>query len=124
MADTGPDKQFLDFLRAGRFMLQRSAADSRYVFYPRVAGPGDGAELEWVEASGHGRVYSTTVVRKKPPEPSYNVALIDLAEGPRMMSRVEGVTPEEVTIGMSVRAKIIAGDTEPFVVFVPVDTAQ
>jgi uncharacterized OB-fold protein len=36
-----------------------------------------------------------------------------------MMSRVEGVTPEEVTIGMDVQAKIIREDDEPFVVFVP-----
>ncbi|HVY85909.1 MAG TPA: OB-fold domain-containing protein [Caulobacterales bacterium] len=122
MSDTGPDQQFLAFLREGRFMIQRAQSDGRYVFYPRVAGPGDGAELEWVEASGEGRVYSTTVVRKKPPEPSYNVALVDLAEGPRMMSRVEGVAPEAVRIGMAVRAKIVAGE-EPFIVFVPAETA-
>jgi uncharacterized OB-fold protein len=119
MTETGPDKQFFDFLREGRFMLQRAVNDGRFIFYPRAAAPGDGAALEWVEASGKGCVYSTTIVRKKSPEPSYNVALIDLAEGPRMMSRVEGVTPEEVTIGMDVQAKIIREDDEPFVVFVP-----
>jgi uncharacterized protein len=118
MAESGPDEQFRAFLREGRFMLQRSLSDGRYVFYPRAAAPGDGAALEWVEAIGAGRVYSTTVVRKKPPEPSYNVALIDLAEGPRMMSRVEGVAPEEVKIGMKVRARIVAAE-EPFVVFEP-----
>jgi hypothetical protein len=123
MAETGPDEQFRSFLREGRFMLQRSASDGRYVFYPRVAAPGDGAALEWVEASGKGRVYSTTIVRKKPPEPSYNVALIDLAEGPRMMSRVEGLAPEEVKIGMAVHAKIVGGE-EPFVVFTPADEAS
>ncbi|MGE0742383.1 MAG: Zn-ribbon domain-containing OB-fold protein [Hyphomonadaceae bacterium] len=118
MAEAGPDEQFRAFLREGRFMLQRARSDGRYVFYPRVAAPGDGAALDWVEASGNGRVYSTTVVRKKPPEPSYNVALIDLAEGPRMMSRVEGVAPEDVKIGMAVRARIVDGD-EPFIVFEP-----
>ncbi|QGZ96213.1 Zn-ribbon domain-containing OB-fold protein [Terricaulis silvestris] len=119
MADAGPDEQFRAFLREGRFMLQRAASDGRFVFYPRAVAPGDGAALEWVEASGRGRVYSTTVVRKKPPEPSYNVALIDLAEGPRMMSRVEGVAPEDVKIGMAVRARIVVSGDEPFVVFEP-----
>jgi hypothetical protein len=123
VSESGPDKQFVDFLRAGRFMLQRAVNDGRYVFYPRAAAPGDGAALEWVEASGAGCVYSTTVVRKKPPEPSYNVALIDLAEGPRMMSRVEGVAPEDVKIGMAVRAKIVEGGDGPYVVFVPADGA-
>lgn len=119
MADIGPDEQFRAFLREGRFMIQRAKSDGRFVFYPRIAAPGDGAELEWVEASGQGRVYSTTIVRKKPPEPSYNVALIDLAEGPRMMSRVEGLAPDAVKIGMQVRAKIIVQNEEPIVVFEP-----
>lgn len=122
MVETGPDKQFFDFLREGRFMLQR-AGNGRYVFYPRAVAPGDGGPLEWVEASGRGRVYSTTVVRKKPPEPSYNVALIDLAEGPRMMSRVEGVAAEDVTIGMEVAAQIVEGE-EPYIVFTPVSAAS
>ncbi len=105
-------------------MLQRAASDGRYVFYPRVTAPGDGADLEWVEASGNGVVYSTTIVRKKPPEPSYNVALIDLAEGPRLMSRVEGVAPEGVTIGMPVKAKIVQGGDDPVLIFVPADAAS
>lgn len=123
MSETGPDKAFFDYLRQGRFMLQRAVSDGRYVFYPRAVAPGDGAALEWVEASGLGRVYSTTVVRKKPPEPSYNVALIDLAEGPRMMSRVEGIAPEAVTIGMAVKAKIDASGEEPVVVFTPAEAS-
>ena len=61
-------------------------------------------EWEWVEASGLGTVYSTTVVRSK--SGNHNVALIDLAEGPRMMSRVVGLCPESVVIGMQVRARI------------------
>lgn len=123
MSETGPDKAFFDYLRQGRFMLQRAVSDGRYVFYPRAVAPGDGAALEWVEASGRGRVYSTTVVRKKPPEPSYNVALIDLAEGPRMMSRVEGIAPEAVTIGMAVKASIDTSGEEPVVVFTPAEAS-
>jgi uncharacterized OB-fold protein len=47
------------------------------------------------------------------------VALIDLAEGPRMMSRVIGIAPEAVEIGMNVKARII-DDGGPIVVFEPV----
>ena len=46
-------------------------------------------------------VYATTVVRPRGGEP-YNVALIDTDEG-RRMTRVEGVAPEDVRIGMEVR---------------------
>jgi len=115
---THPDAEFRAFLAEGRFMIQRSKSSGVHVFYPRAIAPGTGArDLEWVEASGRGVVYSTTVVRKKPPEPSYNVALIDLAEGPRMMSRVEGLDPAAVTIGMAVQARIVDQDGEPVVVF-------
>ncbi|MGR4865992.1 Zn-ribbon domain-containing OB-fold protein [Caulobacter sp. LARHSG274] len=115
---THPDAEFRAFLAQGRFMIQRSKGDGVHVFYPRVLAPGTGArDLEWVQASGRGVVYSTTVVRKKPPEPSYNVALIDLAEGPRMMSRVEGLDPAALAIGMAVQARIVDQDGEPVVVF-------
>ncbi|MDR6534083.1 putative OB-fold protein [Caulobacter rhizosphaerae] len=121
---THPDAEFRAFLVAGRFMIQRSKSSGVHVFYPRAVAPGTGArDLEWVEASGRGVVYSTTVVRKKPPEPSYNVALIDLAEGPRMMSRVEGVEPAAVAIGMAVQARIVDQDGEPVVVFDAVEPA-
>lgn len=115
---THPDAEFRAFLAEGRFMIQRSKSSGAHVFYPRAVAPGTGArDLEWVQASGCGVVYSTTVVRKKPPEPSYNVVLVDLAEGPRMMSRVEGVDPAAVAIGMAVQARIVDQDGEPVVVF-------
>jgi uncharacterized OB-fold protein len=85
-----------------------------------VAEPSTGStNLEWVPASGRGTVYSTTVVRQKPPELPYNVALIDLAEGPRMMSRVVGAPPGEVRIGRAVIASIVTEEGEPLVVFAP-----
>ena len=120
MTDVHPEQDFLAYLAQGRFMLQRSRESGRYIFYPRVAEPGTGCtDLEWVEASGAGTVYSTTVIRQKPPAPNYNLALIDLAEGPRMMSRVEGVPPEAVRIGMRVTAKVIHENEIPLLVFQP-----
>ena len=115
-----PDADYRRHLAAGRFMLQRSRGSGAFVFYPRVAEPGSGAtDLEWVEASGRGSVYSTTTVRCKPPAADYNVVLIDLAEGPRMMSRVVGIAPDAVAIGMPVVAKIVVEGDTPLVVFVP-----
>lgn len=120
MADVQPETQFAAFLEHGRFMLQRSRASGTCFFYPRVVEPGTGnTDLEWVEASGDGVVYSTTVIRQKPPTPHYNLALIDLAEGTRMMSRVDGVPPEQVKIGMKVRAKVIRENDKPLLVFEP-----
>jgi len=120
MAELHPELEFFAFLQAGRFMIQRSRESNRCFFYPRVAEPGTGStDLEWVAASGQGIVYSTTVVRQKPPAPSYNVAIIELAEGPRLMSRVDGVAPESVRIGLAVRAVIKREDDKPILVFEP-----
>jgi uncharacterized OB-fold protein len=115
-----PEMEWRAHLAEGRFMLQRSRSTGGYVFYPRVAEPGTGADdLEWVEASGHGVVHSVTVVHRKSPAENYNVALIELAEGPRMMSRVDGLAPEAVAIGAPVQARIILESDQPLLVFVP-----
>jgi hypothetical protein len=58
------------------------------------------------------------VIHVKGLEP-YNVALIDLDEGFRMMSRVEGMAPHEVCIGMRVQMKMTKGpDGKALPVFV------
>ncbi len=74
--------------------------------------------MKWVEVSGRGVVYSTSVVRRKPDRGGdYNISLIDLEEGPRIMSRVMDVEPDEVTIGMAVSAHVGLIDDKPAVVF-------
>ncbi|HEX9183212.1 MAG TPA: OB-fold domain-containing protein [Burkholderiales bacterium] len=111
---SGPEKQYLDKLAAGRFEIQRCAACTKHVFYPRVLCPHCGSErLDWVAPSGRGTVYSTTIVRRKPADGGdYNVCLVDLVEGPRMLSRVAGVAPGEVRIGMAVKARLAEGLVE------------
>ena len=58
--------------------------------------------MEWRVSSGRGTVYSTTTIYRRGGAP-YNVSLIDLEEGFRMMSRVDEIPSEEVCIGMAVR---------------------
>ena len=130
-----PEAEWRAYLAKGRFMIQRSRSTGGHVFYPRVIEPGTGADdLEWVEASGQGVVHAVTVVRKKDPAESYNVVLVvrkkdpaesynvvlvDLTEGPRLMSRVDGIHVDEVRIGMKVRARIVEEEDKPLLVFVP-----
>ena len=118
-----PERQYLEFLAQGRFMIQRSRLTGRHVFYPRIAEPLTGStDLEWVEASGRGSIYSVTVVRQRPPASDYNVALIDLDEGPRLMSRVDGLEPSAARIGMAVEARVIRENEAPLLIFVPAPT--
>ena len=107
-----PEREFLDHLAAGRFMLQRRrGGEGGWVFPPRMAQPGTGAgDLEWQEASGLGTVYATTVVRQKPPAADYNIVLVDLADG---------LAPHEVTIGLKVQARVVRENEQSLVVFFP-----
>jgi uncharacterized OB-fold protein len=120
-----PHDEYFAFLEKGQFMIQHSPSCGQYVFYPRVAAPGSGAtDLQWVPASGNGTVYATTVMRPRPPAGPYNVALVELAEGPRMMTRVEGLPAEQIVIGMTVRARIASEDGAPLVVFDVIDSGD
>lgn len=122
----GPDAEYARLLAAGRFEVQCCGACARYVFPPRTLCPHCGSgELAFGPVSGLATVYSTTVVRRRDAEGGpYNLALVDLDEGVRLMSRVEGVAPQEVRIGARVRSRIAPADagtdTPPLVVFDPV----
>jgi hypothetical protein len=118
MNETGPQAEWQAHLCAGRFMLQRARGSGCFVFPPRVAVPGSGeGDLQWVPASGRGTVHATTIVRCKPPAADYNVALIELEEGPRLMSTVPGLAAEDVHIGLPVQARIETTDEGPRLVF-------
>jgi uncharacterized protein len=114
----GPDEIWRTALAEGRFLLQQCHQCGTCRFPPALVCRDCGSpDFAWMEAAGQGDVYSTTTVRDR--EGSYNVSLVDLAEGARMMSRVEGVDPGSVHINMKVEARIVR-EPEPMVVFVPV----
>lgn len=114
-------------LDQGRFMIQRCGGCGQAVFQPRELCPHCGhGTLAFVAPAGTGTVYATTVVRRKPAEGGdYNVALIDLDEGCRLMSRVEGLAPTEVRIGQRVKARVqVSKDGKGLVLFDPVTTQE
>jgi uncharacterized OB-fold protein len=120
----GPDAQFAQALAQGRFQIQHCTACGQHVFYPRALCTHCGsAQLEWVAPSGAGQVYSSTTVRRKPESGGdYNVALVDLAEGSRLMSRIDGMPPDQVRIGMRVQARVIDDPAKgKLLVFIPQD---
>lgn len=95
--------------REKRFLYQWCTACAAPVFYPREVCPGClGSSLEWREASGRATVYTFSNVHR-PQMPNfilpapYTVALVELEEGPRIMTNIVGCDPEEVAVGMAVR---------------------
>jgi uncharacterized OB-fold protein len=98
----------------GRFLLQACDCGAR-IFPPRVVCPKCWAgELRWEQASGLATVYSFSVLERPPTEAfadlvPYVVAMVDLDEGPRMMTNIVGCPPPEVTVGMRVRVEFDEG---------------
>jgi uncharacterized OB-fold protein len=105
---------YWDAAREGRFVLQRCEACGQHQFYPRSICAACASErLAWTLALGRGRVKSFTVIRRAvsaayESEVPYVVALIELAEGPTLMSNVVGCAPEAVRIGALVRVRFDA----------------
>ena len=62
---------------------------------------------EWVPVGGHGTVYSFVIVHQPlrgwEDEVPYVVVIIELDEGPHILSNVVGVAPDRVDIGLSVQ---------------------
>jgi uncharacterized OB-fold protein len=108
-----------DALIQGKFIIQQCKSCGKHVFYPRVLCPHCGSiDMKWIEPTGRGVVYSTSVVRQKPEKGGdYNVALIELEEGPRMLSRVMDIEPAKVKIGMKVSAHVGLIDGQKAIVF-------
>ncbi|ARF56492.1 bifunctional MaoC family dehydratase N-terminal/OB-fold nucleic acid binding domain-containing protein [Streptomyces gilvosporeus] len=116
---------FWEGVAAHRLLIQRCGGCGALRF-PWLPGCNACASPEWdtVEASGEGTVYSYVVLHH-PRFPAftmsdgaadaagpYAVALIELAEGVRMVSNVVGVPYDEVRIGMPVRLAFLRVDEE------------
>ena len=105
-ADTRP---FWEACNEGRLLYQRCGGCGAAQFYPRSLCARCGAsELSWAEAEPRGTVHSFTVVHRAPSaafkeDVPYVLALVDLADGFRMMMNVVGCDPDAVRIGMPVR---------------------
>lgn len=92
--------------REGSLLLQQCGDCDGWQFYPRILCSHCGSRsLHWRAASGRGCIATFTVVRQ-PVSPAYEapyvVALVDLEEGPRMMSHIVGCDPESVRVGDAV----------------------
>ena len=101
-------REYWDGLAQGELRIQHCAACSKYVFYPRSICPHCFAsELVWVKAAGRGTVYSYTVVRQAfgrfAEDVPYVIAIVELDEGVRMMSRIADTPPEDVKVGAVVQ---------------------
>jgi uncharacterized OB-fold protein len=119
LAEASPLAVFQAYLAEGKLAYQHDTKTGRAVFYPRVIGPGSGnPDLTWRTSAGKGTVYAVTVISPRGEQP-YNIALVNMDEGFRLMSRVDGLPAESVQIGMRVRSRVHhpADGQSPYPVF-------
>lgn len=103
-------RPFWESLKAHAIELQKCGGCGRFVYYPRAVCPAClSDDLVWTSVSGRGVVHAFTIPSRH-PNPAfaarlpYVVALVELEEGPRILSNLVVVdpTPAAVKIGMPV----------------------
>jgi uncharacterized OB-fold protein len=121
-------RPFWDAAREGRLLIRRCRACGRAHHYPRPFCPHCWSELvEWEEASGNASLYTWSVVHENdlPPWPErvpYVAAVVELDEGPRMMTNVLDCAFDRLAVGMPLRVTFrSAGDEVTLPVFRPAD---
>ena len=98
----------------GKLLLQRCADCGRAGYYPRyVCANCHSTELVDIEASGKGRIYSYTVTTRGILEyadaGAYVLAMVELDEGPKMITNIIDCDPGAVSIGQ--RVEVVFCDT-------------
>jgi uncharacterized protein len=105
---TEESRPFWEGCQQGKLLLQYCGECHQYQFYPRLyCMQCSSKTLQWVEASGQGVIYSYTIIRQnKSPEyvndTPYNVAIVQLEEGPRLMSNIVELDPGDLRVDLPV----------------------
>jgi len=99
---------------AGDLALPQCQQCNRAFWYPRPLCPRCGSDrIAWIKARGSGRIHTFTVVRQS-PDPFFRtrvpfvVAVVELDEGPLILSNLVGCDIASVAIGMPVAAQFEA----------------
>jgi uncharacterized protein len=106
-------KPYWDGLRQQKLMLPRCRACGRAFFYPRVLCPRCHApDIEWVQSSGRGRLHSfgivyQTISKAFKVKAPYVLAMVELEEGPRLMSNLINIVPDPRRIRCDMPVEVV-----------------
>jgi len=122
----GDTFEFWEAAKEGRLLIKRCGDCGAFSYYPRPFCPKCWSEnVAWYEASGDATLYTWSVIysndqpifRDRVP---YVAAVVDLAEGPRMMTNVIDTAFEDLEVGMALTVRFMAiSDDFSIPVFVP-----
>lgn len=100
---TPETQRYWDGTAAGELWIQRCTPEQHTFFYPRTSCPRCGTEeVEWFQASGRATLHSYVISHRPAPgfTPPYVIAVVELEEGPRMMTNLVDVEPTIDTIDL------------------------
>lgn len=109
---TPETRHFWEGCKVGELRIQRCVDCTRSYFPPRSFCPRCGSrKVEVFNATGRATLYSYVINHRSPPwltDPSpepYSIAVVELAEGPRMMTNIVGCpqTPEALQLDMALQ---------------------
>ncbi len=106
-------KPFWESVRRGAMELQQCNGCGKFIFYPRGLCPHClSDDLSWQRAQGTGEVYAFTIVHRH-PNPAfggdipYVVAMIELAEGVRMLTNLVDVAADPATVRVGMPVEVV-----------------
>jgi uncharacterized OB-fold protein len=106
-------KPYWEGLRQQKLMLPRCGACAAVFFYPRAVCPRcQSREIGWIQASGRGRLHAFGIAhqsfnRAYRVPPPYVLAMIELEEGPRMLSNLVNVPPDPASVRCDMPVEVV-----------------
>jgi uncharacterized OB-fold protein len=106
-------KPFWDGCREGKLMLPRCDDCGRAFFYPRVLCPHcHSRRIGWIQSTGRGKLHAFEIAHQvfqrawkiKPP---YVLAMVELDEGPHMMSNLINVEPDPRVVKCDMPVEVV-----------------
>ena len=111
-----PESQpFFDALKLRRLLIQRCRDCGNAYYYPRPFCPAClSSAVEWEQASGRGKLYSFVINHRAAPGfvAPYIIAVVELDEGPRMMSNLVDVEPDPEMVRCEMPVEIVFDDVD------------
>lgn len=105
-------KTYWDSVKAHAMQMQQCADCQKFIFYPRAVCPHCGSRnWAWKPVSGKGKIYGFSINMGKHPsarpfdnDVPYVIAVVELAEGVRLMTNIVGIEPDpnKIKVGMDV----------------------
>lgn len=119
------NKPYFEAAAQDRLVLKRCDACDATHHYPRSVCPFCGSDrTSWIDASGHGTVYSVSVTRRGTPVP-YAMAYVTLAEGVTMMTNIVECDLDSIRIGDAVVVTFVPSrDGRKIPMFKPASAAE